>query len=446
MILKSKKLQMLFWSIFVFWGYFIYFKKHTANILFWDQWDFLNPFFLQGSLWEIFSYQHSPHRQGLGNLFWYFTTPFTAWSGDGMLALVLFPLWLSCLLAILLKERLFGQLTTWDFLIPFLFIKLNMYESFVIVANPAHGVLPVLLLFAITILLTDLSYRNLLFILFLEFFSVYTGFGIFTVPIVCLYTVIEIFIRWQWNQNWKDTRLWILIILSPLIFSSFFFKYRFGEYASDCAQSSFYKLHQHFLFAIALLIHGIGPFIRSSIELWSWFLCFILIYFYLIRRNWKFLIENLSLMLRTPVFRSSFLLLGVLVLFSCLFALSSGFGRSCYGFGNSQSSRYVILTIPLWFATYAFFFSSTIQIRRIWKILIAIFLLIGSFYLSKGDWETFFHYSNGKKQWIECYFIKQSIAACDQELNFKIYPVPSATKLEQKIDFLKEKKLNLYRE
>ena len=41
---------------------------HSVNVLFWDQWDFYEALFENQGAWDLFRFQHGPHRQGIG--FW----------------------------------------------------------------------------------------------------------------------------------------------------------------------------------------------------------------------------------------------------------------------------------------------------------------------------------------------------------------------------------------
>ena len=43
-------------------------SSYTVNIIYWDQWDFLQGLFDGADAWTLFRWQHGPQRQGLGNL------------------------------------------------------------------------------------------------------------------------------------------------------------------------------------------------------------------------------------------------------------------------------------------------------------------------------------------------------------------------------------------
>src|SRR5690349_1403058 len=44
----------------------IHVNRYAVNVLFWDEWDFRLIQLRGGSLWQLFTYQHGPHRQGIG--------------------------------------------------------------------------------------------------------------------------------------------------------------------------------------------------------------------------------------------------------------------------------------------------------------------------------------------------------------------------------------------
>src|SRR6266478_4983604 len=38
----------------------------AVNVIYWDEWDFLGGLFEDRGWWELFTWQHGPHREGLG--------------------------------------------------------------------------------------------------------------------------------------------------------------------------------------------------------------------------------------------------------------------------------------------------------------------------------------------------------------------------------------------
>ena len=56
-------------ALFV-WRFFRLISQYAVNIFFSDQWDFNDAtLFQKHSIWQMFTWQHGPHRQGLGALF-----------------------------------------------------------------------------------------------------------------------------------------------------------------------------------------------------------------------------------------------------------------------------------------------------------------------------------------------------------------------------------------
>jgi hypothetical protein len=41
-------------------------RRYAVNILYWDQWDSCSPLFNKSNLWDVFSWPHGPHLQGIG--------------------------------------------------------------------------------------------------------------------------------------------------------------------------------------------------------------------------------------------------------------------------------------------------------------------------------------------------------------------------------------------
>ena len=45
----------------------LYVRRYSVDVIFWDQWDFLEPVFRELGALAQFDWQHGPHRQGLGD-------------------------------------------------------------------------------------------------------------------------------------------------------------------------------------------------------------------------------------------------------------------------------------------------------------------------------------------------------------------------------------------
>ncbi len=120
---------------------------NVVNVPFLDQWDFLRPFLGGEGLWAAFRYQHGPHRQGLGSIVIAVSNGLSGWNMNALSLVTTCVLFLAFVIAVRLRVVLYGPLQVWDLLIPAIFFRLSQYESFVFAANPAHGALPLVLVF-----------------------------------------------------------------------------------------------------------------------------------------------------------------------------------------------------------------------------------------------------------------------------------------------------------
>jgi hypothetical protein len=53
-------------------------------------------------------------------------------------------------------------------------------------------------------------------------------------------------------------------------------------------------------------------------------------------------------------------------------------------------------------------------------------------------------YAERKRAWADCYRRVGSIEACDSSTGFNVFPYPARTHLKEKLEFLREHKLNLF--
>src|SRR5207245_6614855 len=85
--------------------------RSAVNILFWDEWDYLQPLRDHVGAWRLFSWQHGPHRMGLGYLFIAAVYGASGWDGraEAFATGVVFVLITT--LALVLKRVVVGRFT-----------------------------------------------------------------------------------------------------------------------------------------------------------------------------------------------------------------------------------------------------------------------------------------------------------------------------------------------
>lgn len=210
--------------------------KHAVNILFWDQWDFYTPLFQRDSLWQIFRWQHGPHRQGIGFVLDSILAGFTHWNSRSEAFFIVGVMAVAMLLALYLKKQLFGGFQFTDVIIPFLFLTRAQYEMLVGPSNPSHGAFPVLLTALICFAwIQSNPIRRYSLVLLINFLLVYTGFGIL------MGLITPALLTFDCYQSIRSGRpgSWILpgiaLVIATLSLSSFYVGYQFNA-AVDCFQ------------------------------------------------------------------------------------------------------------------------------------------------------------------------------------------------------------------
>src|ERR1700719_3564980 len=84
-------------------------SRYAVNIFFSDQWKFDDAtLFQRHSIWQMFAWQHGPHRQGLGALFQKVIEPSFRWNSRTESFIVGSVVVAAALCALYLKKRLYG--------------------------------------------------------------------------------------------------------------------------------------------------------------------------------------------------------------------------------------------------------------------------------------------------------------------------------------------------
>jgi hypothetical protein len=133
-----------------------------------------------------------------------------------------------------------------------------------------------------------------------------------------------------------------------------------------------------------------------------------------------------------------------LVLFSLTFDAMTAIGRICTGLYASGSSRYMTLTVPLFVALFLHFSLSGKKMGWAIAALIGVLALGGympprlSARASLADQAAF------ERAWRDCYLRTESVEECYRTVPGVLHPDPVAVHLQDKLQFLKAHRLNLY--
>ena len=117
------------------------------------------------------------------------------------------------------------------------------------------------------------------------------------------------------------------------------------------------------------------------------------------------------------------------------------------GLNGSQSSRFVTLIIPGFLGLY--FHLLTLESGRLRQICLVVFLLLllpGHLPLRLGDSHPATVFSRGKLAWKECFLRTENPDQCNQLTGFPVLSAMGPEVLQNRLDFLKRNRLNLYGE
>ena len=398
-------------------------SQYAVNIFFWDQWDFNDAaLFEHRSLWQIFRFQHGPHRQGLGGILAALVDPWFRWNSrtEAFLATALVAI--AALGMLYLKYRLFGAISWTDAAIPMIAFTPAAWEALWTTVNFAHGTLPVLLIVLYCIVWTWRNERTkYALITLLNFVTLYTGFGLF----IGLLTPVLLFARYRENRK---SYILTCLVVSIACLASFFVGYK-NEDASGCASLFSASPVDYFrflclMFATPLGIRGTGVLATVA--------GFVVLagVAAIAAVSWKRVL--------TGARETNGIVLAVLSAYYIVFCVACALGRTCTGLDDAHASRYgnyrQLAVLCLFFAV--------LSLRPRLVAWVPI-LLIPSLFMTAKDEHDMLELYVTKTGWRACYLAGNSIDICDDR-DGAIHPDPLATHLQEKLDFLRATRQNLF--
>lgn len=409
--------------------------QYAVNVLFWDQWD-INDAFLFGhhSAWEIFAFQHGPHRQGLGGLLSALIEPWFRWNSRTEAFVVTSILVVGGLCILLLKVRLFGALSWTDVVIPMLIFTPAQWESDWVTVNLAHGVLPVVLIVLYCLSWTWRDDRGKYpLVTALNFVTLYTGFGFF----LGLITPALLAAKYREARRSRSNSRLILIclLLSIASLASFFIAYK-NQDASGCTSlwPATPLVFVQFLCLMFVSPFGIRDIGLAAILTGAAVLVAVASVAFV---SWR------KILAKSTVPGVPHMVMAILSGYAILFSAAATIGRTCTGLTEAHASRYAIYK-QLGMLSLYFWVLAAPKIRRR-KILAGVLplLFIPSLFLTSYDRQLITDYYHLKSGWRECYLSGKPADDCDDE-NGAIYPDPDETHLQEKLDYLRVTRQNLF--
>jgi hypothetical protein len=415
----------------------VFVNRHAVNIIYWDQWDFLQGLFDGADAWTLFRWQHGPQRQGLGNLIIAVIYPATGWNGRADAAASGVVLLLAALAALWLVKRLSGSLRPWDIVVPLIFLTTSSSETYVVAPNLAHGPLPVLLLISYALALTVSSHAvRCATVVVLNFFAVNTGFtlllGGITPGLLLLFAC----------GRQLTTRQRVIYFLGAAASVGTLLLFLRGfvlNAATACFQFPHVRPWEYVPFTGFVLGR---PFaLRADDSLVP-----LLIGTVLATGMIGFVIYSASQAVRTRGESAFWAVTACLATFALLFAATTAVGRVCLGLLSASASRYIPYMMPGLLALYLVI-RRNVSTSPVAYALLPVFLVAcianEADSISANEAAVYFKY---KQRWHDCYLSMQDIGACDAWAGHPVYPSPETTHLQQKLDWLEERRYSLFQD
>jgi len=435
------------------WRFFFLIWKDSVNVLFFDQWYFMEPFFHgDPGFAELFLWQWGPHREGVGLIADKFLYPLTRWNVRAESFMIGACIFAAMLLALLLKRRLFGRMSYSDIAIPIIFLTLGQCATVLHTPNPAYSGFPLLmmLLYCLALLQRNrpLRYAG---VLTLNFLLIYTGFGLFMGVVTIGIFALECY--WCLRRMTSLPFAWPFAALLVAVASlgSFFIHYNFQP-AVGFAFTPHYLLSYPWFMA-EMFAAFVGP--KRYIPLITVPGAVILV------AATAILGMHLLSLVKSGRATDQHVVGAALLGYSLMFSAFTAVGRVYLDMEQAAAGRYATLLIPAFLAMY-FYLLARSPHKKVILALLIVLVTPGAVRKPHGVDQ----FANAKRAWATCYVRTEDIRYCDQMASksllpgtlpdhFQIHPdpegrggggLPPGGRLQQKLDYLKQHRLNLFAE
>lgn len=427
-------------SLFVLVAFFVLARRlfglisqYAVNVFFGDQWDFNEAtLFQRHSLWRMFDWQFGPHRQGAGALFQRLVEPSIHWNSRTESFIVGGLLVFATASALWLKTHLFGSLSYTDAIIPLVFLNPLQFETLFIVTNFAHGPMPVLLILLYCVAWTCkhpvLRYG---LVLTVNFLTIYTGFGLLLGPVTLVILAVDYWVNLR-RQPIRRAYSVAPLLIAAASLGSFFIGYRPGQSAPCVNLQPVGSYIEYAMFMLSPFFGaqvGALAVVAGMLALCGLVLAMVVTARGVLRRdNPQWTRDSVT---------------AVLIGYCLLFCFTTAYGRICLGLELAQSSRYVIYMNLGFLGLY--FFLLRLRDKTIRNLLVLVYgiSLLGTIVSGERSRPQMAYWHDRKLAWKECYLSLGNIATCDEA--GWVHPGPSeATHLQEKLDFLKTARQNLF--
>ncbi|MBJ6764313.1 hypothetical protein JGU66_26350 [Myxococcaceae bacterium JPH2] len=415
-------------------GHFV--DRFAVNLVFWDQWDFLQGLFDGSGAWTLFRWQHGPHRQGLAQ--WIIAGVYRAsdWNGRADAACAAVVMLLAGVLALLLVRRAGGPLRVVDAVVPLLFLTTQNAETYAGTPNLAHGALPCLILVSVGCALTlESPVPRAVLLAVLSVLGVSGGFG------MALGGIIPAMLGVFALGPGLTVRERVVQLLAAVVSGAGVLLFLHGytlQPAVECFAFPHPRPLEYLPFGAFVLARpfGVLPGHGAAAGVLAGALGLGVL---------GAAVGATVQVLRSRGGTARTRAVSALAGFAILFAAQSAVGRVCTGLEFAAASRYVPYVVPGLLALYLMLRDTRLSPPVARALPLCFLVLCVAKELRMGpSLDEARAYSSGKRHWRDCYLREHDIARCDRETGFSVYPDPSWTHLQAKLDWLEARGLSFF--
>lgn len=412
-------------------------NRYAVDIIYWDQWDFLQGLFDGADAWTLFRWQHGPQRQGIGNLIHAALYSATGWNTRADTAASVAMLLLAAAAALWLVKRVCGSLSPWDLAVPLIFLTTSSVETHLVVPNLAHGPVPALLLVGYGLALTVPSHatRSVLLVI-INFFAVNTGFTVLLGVITPAILLVQAYASPLTVRERAVSASGIAACVGTL---ALFFHGLVPYSAAECFQFPHVRPWEYVPYTGFVLARPFGfEAGNGAVRLLFGTVMAIAMTGFVAYAVFRFI-----------RMKGTSVLWGVtssLAGFALLFASATAVGRVCLGLSTANASRYIPYMLPGMLALHLVLRAGRPKLRAA-RLLLPVFLLACiAKELPELSTNEAVAYHRWKVRWRDCYLVLHDIYACDMRAGHQVHPEPQATHLQEKLDWLEERRYSFFRE
>ena len=408
-------------------------NRYAVDLPYSDQWDVWTGLFQKADPWTLWRWQHGPQRQGLGQ----WIIALTAWASDWNVRaeefVSAFIVLLAAVVGLAIPRSLRGRWAASDCLIPILLLTVSMVAVVTEAPNLSHGPLPLLLVMICAYFTQVEDERTRVTgIAVTAAICAQSGFAWFMAIIAVPLLLVLLFGAVRSGRRSIHHVLGVAMVLVSL--SVFFYRLKFMP-AVTCFRFPDPQPFRYVQFVGVMVLQTmeitpiwtrplglVGASLGLCLVLWS---------------GWMTVTTAGKDRLASTVF--------VLSAFSLTFAANTAMGRVCLGLEAALAERYVPYMLTLVIATYLFV-SMWPKFPRLRMAVLVGFLAIAAAKetvlirrpLAESD-----HYARIKSSFRDCYLGGATLAACSAR--WPIHPDPKDTRLQEKLDYLRDHRLSLFR-